>query len=420
MKSVGYLLKRFPRLSETFVINELLALRERGVAVEVFSLRQPEPDQQTALLHDLDLPVWYLPDRSALRHLTVTRRDFSRTKAQERPLGKWLKSASPAHLPGISPVRQATMQFQATTLAALAQTRGIRHLHAHFASDATTAALLASRLSNLSFSFTAHAKDIYHRYDDTGENRALLCRKLREARFVVTVSEYNRRHLLELSGGSSTIHRLYNGVDLKRLSFHPESREAGHILAVGRLVEKKGFSDLLAACALLRERKVDFHCTVIGEGPEREALERQINELSLQGQVTLAGARPQPVVLKRMRRAAVFALPCVIANSGDRDGLPTVLLECLALGTPIVSTRTAGIPEIIADTGNWLIEPHRPEALAQALEEALAMNDHRRTEVGRQGRRRAEALFDLRVNAARLADWLAASASPPEPEKSSR
>ncbi len=413
MKPVGYLLKRFPRLSETFVINELAALHDRGMTVEVFSLHHPEPDQQKALLRDLDLPVWYLPDRTMLRTLSVVKRNFSRGDERRASLRRWLGGTSTTR-------RHATMQFQAAALAALAQKRGIRHLHAHFASDATTVALLASRLSGLPFSFTAHAKDIYHRYDGSGENQALLRSKLREARFVVTVSEYNRRHLLELAGGSGTIHRLYNGVDLKRLRLHPGPREAGHILAVGRLVEKKGFSDLLAACALLRERKVDFHCTVIGEGPEREVLERQMNELSLQKRVTLTGARPHPVVLEWMRRAAVFALPCVIANSGDRDGLPTVLLECLALGTPIVSTRTAGIPEIIADTGNRLIEPNRPEALAQALEEVLAMSDHQRAEVGRRGRRRAEALFDLHANAARLADWLAASVSPSGPEKSSR
>ncbi len=173
--------------------------------------------------------------------------------------------------------------------------------------------------------------------------------KMRDARFVVTVSDFNKAYLQGLlNGGQGDVRRLYNGIDLRTFTPDPAvRREPGLILSVGRLVEKKGFEDLIQACAWLHEGQVQFRCEIIGTGERREALKALIAELDLEQHVTLVGPRPQDEVLRAYRRATVFALPCIVASDGNRDGLPTVLLEAMAVGLPVVSTRLVGVPEIV-------------------------------------------------------------------------
>jgi glycosyltransferase involved in cell wall biosynthesis len=283
-------------------------------------------------------------------------------------------------------------------LTALAKARGVGHLHAHFAEAATTVAMLASRLSGVSFSFTAHAWDIY---DRQSVGRAFLKEKIRRARFVVTVSDYNRRALRLLCGeeASRKIIRVYNGIDLSR--FHPDpsvAREADFILAVGRLVEKKGFHHLIHACRLLRDKGLSFRCLIVGEGEERERLTRQIETLRVGTHVRLIGAQAQEQVVKMMREATVLVLPCVISASGDRDALPTVLLEALAVGLPAISTTVAGIPEIIehGKTG-FLVPPGDSISLAATIEEVLD-NPRLRERSASGGIRKARRSFDIRKN----------------------
>lgn len=174
-------------------------------------------------------------------------------------------------------------------------------------------------------------------------------RKIAAARFVVTVSDYNRRHLVEFAGeqAAGKIHRLYNGIDLSRFAFGGEVgglEEPPLFLSVGRLIEKKGFTHLVEACRILGGEGVAARYLIIGEGPERDALLAQSRATGLEGQIELAGALPQEAVLAAMRRATAIVLPCVISASGDRDGLPTVLLEALAVGVPAISTTTTASP----------------------------------------------------------------------------
>ncbi len=402
---IGYLLKRFPRLSETFVVNELLALHEQGFEVEVFSLNAPEPQQQRELLARLPVPVWYLPDRQAVGRLPLQQRRYHTQWQRETHLKGAMGEvpAERAPFPGKRPGQCAVMTVQAAVLAALAQGRGIAHLHAHFASDAATVAMLASRLSGIPFSITAHAKDIFHTYSDRLRDEAFLAQKLMEARFVVTVSDYNRRYLERLTDGRAVVHRIYNGVDLERLAFYDGPRTPHHVVAVGRLVEKKGFVYLIEACAHLRREGHPLRCTLIGDGPERAALQARAAALGVADRIRFEGAQPQEVVWRAMRRASLFALPCVVGERGDRDGLPTVLLESLALGTLPVSTRVAGIPEIIEDgESGWLVPQRDAIALARALAEGLDMAPERYRAMSHRARRRAERLFDLRRNAQAL------------------
>ena len=215
------------------------------------------------------------------------------------------------------------------------------------------------------------------------------------------MSDYNRDYLTRTYGSAAAhVHRVYNGLDLEEFRFESPAERPPRIAAVGRLVEKKGFMDLVEACAILRDRGLAFCCEIVGTGPLEPALQAQVQRLGLQGRVQLLGPRPRSEVIEHMRGAAVLAAPCVVAADGDRDGLPTVLLEAMALGTPCVSTEVTGIPELLLPSEAGLAVPeHDPPALAAALERLLADADLR-VRLARHARRRVEAEFDIRRTAA--------------------
>jgi glycosyltransferase involved in cell wall biosynthesis len=380
---IAYVLKRFPRFSETFILNELLAHEAAGAEVHVFSLRRPPDEPRHARLGDLKAQVTFL--------------DGFKGAHPADP-------ADSALFSGKSDAQQARLLGQGHAIAHAAQKLGITHLHAHFGSDATTAALLAARDMGGTFSFTAHARDIWHTYVSPEADAAMRRAKLAAAAFTVTVSDSNARHLRQLCPEAATrILRLYNGIDLA--AFAPVSRATqcrGHLVAVGRLVEKKGFADLIDACGQLRDRGQRFSLDIVGDGPLQDALQGQIDALDLKSCVRLCGGLPQEKLVAHMAKAQAAVLPCVVTQSGDRDGLPTVLLEAMACGLPIVTTTVAGGPEIVEQgiTG-LLCPPGAPSLLAAALGDIL--NDPDGAEVmGRAGRTRAEVLFDLHHNAARL------------------
>ena len=402
---VGYMMKRFPRLSETFILNEVLELERQRVPIEIFSLLEPAEEVRHEALRRVQAQVTYLPQDSFPKKWQLLEGRYAEGTFRERPFRELF--------PGEKVPEASVLCLKAAALAVLAQTRGVKHLHAHFGTDATTVAMLASRLAHIPYSFTAHAKDIYHESVDT----ALLKEKIREARFVITVSEYNRLYLAELAGEdlAGKILRLYNGIDLNR--FHPDRsirREPDLILAVGRLVEKKGFHHLVQACRLLQDWECPFRCLIIGQGPEQVSLAQQISTLGLQDRVILVGAQPQEQLLETLKRATVFALPCVVGTTGDRDGLPTVLLEALAVGLPAISTSLAGIPEIIehGKTG-LLVPPGDPMLLARTIRKVLA-NPELQARLAREGRSKAEQAFDIRKNVLVLRDLFTRTTVGPE------
>lgn len=298
----------------------------------------------------------------------------------------------------------ATLHLKAAVLAHMVQQRGIAHMHAHFGSDATTVALLAGRLSGVGYSFTAHARDIYHTYESPEADNAMRRIKIGEARFVVTVSDYNAHHLRRLCpGAADRVHRIYNGIDLNRFVPNPSARQSGLIVSVGRMIEKKGFADLIEACRRLAEGPQQFTCRIIGDGPLRESLQAQIDASGLSGNVELHEPVAQERLIGMLRQASVVVLPCVISESGDRDGLPTVLLEAMALAQPVVTTTVSGGPEIVEHGRTGLLtEPGDPEALAAMLETVVA-DPEIGLRMGVRGRARAESLFALDSSAAALA-----------------
>jgi len=400
---VGYVLKRFPRLSETFILNEILALERQGIEVEIFSLLKPPAEKRHALLAEVRARVTYLPSAGNLGRIKM----LQGLDAQPVTLADLLNGETDPFGPlfcAKDAEEIAALHLKAAATALLARQRRVDHLHAHFGSDATTVALLAGRLSGLGYSFTAHARDIFHTYHAPEADDAMRRIKLNEAQFCATVSDYNVRRLKGIAPGAR-VHRLYNGIDLSRFRPAPSRRQPGLIVAVGRLIEKKGFADLIEACRLLRPNAPGMRCRIIGDGPLLGDLEGRIRAAGLEGTVEIAGPQPQEALIGLMQEASVIALPCVISASGDRDGLPTVLLEGMALGLPVVTTTTSGGPEIVEDgeTG-FLCPPGDPAALAQALGAALADPD-RAARMGVAGRRRAERLFSLERNVATLAGY---------------
>jgi glycosyltransferase involved in cell wall biosynthesis len=274
-------------------------------------------------------------------------------------------------------------------------------LHAHFGSVATSVAWLASRLTGVPFLFTAHAKDIFH----DSVSAVDLHRKLADASAVITVSDFNVAYLQKHFGEAAAhVHRIYNGLALEQFPFTSPRQRPPRIVAVGRLVEKKGFGILIEACAHLAQRRSDFVCEIIGAGEEEGKLKAMIEALGLHDRVRMLGAQPQGEVIRRIQGAAVFAAPCIVGSDGNRDGLPTVLLEAMALGAPCVATDVTGIPEVLRHNQTGLMVPQNdPQTLALALEHLLS-DPGLRVRLSHAARSLIEAEFPVHKNTASIRD----------------
>lgn len=385
---VGYVVKRYPRFSETFIVNEILAHERAGVPIDIFAVRRVNEPHFQSILGEVRSEVIYIPDGMPKAESLWQ----ALAQARSRLPGFWAVLGT-LEMVSIEDV------YQATLLALQAHGRGIMHFHAHFATVATTVARLAARFAGIGYSFTAHAKDIFHADVEPESFR----QKLEDADAVVTVSDFNVDWLRRRYGTAATgVRRIYNGLELDAFPCGSPAERPHDIVAVGRLIEKKGFEILIEACARLRERQVPFRCTIIGHGLLREALAAQVAGLELGDHVVLAGPLPRPEVAARLRAAAVCAAPCVVAEDGDRDGLPTVLIEAMALGTPCVATDVTGIPELVRDDETGLCVPQRdPTVLADALARLL---DDTALRVRLAGNARAliEQQFDVDRNASAL------------------
>jgi len=391
---VGYVVKRYPCYSETFIVREILAHERVGLDFEVFSLLPTNDSYFQDLLSRVRAPVNYLYalSKNFLSETPVsglvTVNHFWRAlheAATELP-GLW------AALEELREEEGRTV-YQSVVLAAAVRRKGINHLHATFASDACTVARLAARFAGIPYSFTARAKDIFH----ANVCQEDLRRKLRDAAGVVTISNYHLDYLRATYGPlAAHVQRVYNGLNLEEFQYRSPADRPPVILAVGRLVPKKGFGDLVDACSLLARLGRAFRCRIVGTGLLQAELQAQIDRLGLREQVELVGPLPQSEVIQEIYGAAALAMPCVIDDNGDRDGLPNVIQEALALGTPVVSTDVTGIPEVVRDGETGLQVPqHDPPALADTLDRLLA-DPQLRVRLAAEGRRLIEAEFDNR------------------------
>ncbi|GAA1485942.1 glycosyltransferase [Brachybacterium fresconis] len=369
-RRIGYVLKMYPRFSETFIVSEILAREAAGEQIVIFSLRPPTDARFHPELARVQAPVIPIGRSSSPRRLWETWREGMTDPQIASGLSESLQEMVAV---------EADEAEQAITVARLAREHGLTHLHAHFASMATTVARLAGRLADLPYSFTAHAKDIFHRDVEDAD----LARKLRDAHHAVTISRYNLDHLRERFGDAAVerLHLVRNGLELERFEYlpRPEMHPVPRILAVGRLVEKKGFAHLIDAIAALREEGVHASAEIVGDGPLHEELAERIRERGLEGSVQLTGPRTQEEVRALLQEADLFAAPFVIAEDGNADGLPTVLLEAMASGIPCIAADVTAVGEVVR-TGRtgWLIPSGDTAALAAALREVIAAGPERR------------------------------------------
>jgi len=397
-------LKGYPRISETFISNEILRLEALGLRIHIISMRQPREDFSHASIREIRAEVDYLPENllpSLGRLLPANLRTAARCPAgyrsalglAARRFARTRKSATLKHL------------FQAGYLVdRVLPGKNIVHLHAHFAHSPTSVTLFAARIAGLPFSFTGHAKDIY-----TSDPRQLR-EKIDLAKFVVTCTEYNRRYLAELAaesrqcrpdaGPPTPVHRVYHGIDLRLFDGNgtekPPPEPPYRLTTVARIVPKKGLPTVYRALRLLRERGVVFRHTLIGDGDDRDEILRIIRELKLEDVCQWAGALPHETVLDHYRRSDLFVLGCRVAENGDRDGIPNVLVEAMAMNLPVVATHISAIPELVVHgrTG-LLVPPEEPEALADAME-TLLTDGNLRARLISAARERVRERFDNR------------------------
>ncbi len=396
-RRVAYVMSRFPKLTETFVLDEILGLEREGVAVEVFPLWR----EKASVVH---------PEAKAV----VDRAHFLPTLDLEilRDNVATLLAAPVRYLGTLGALVRANRRSARFLLAALAifpksvsfakrmRALGVEHVHAHFASHPAAAAFVVGRISDLPWSFTAHGSDLHR-------EQSMLAEKVREARFVVAISDYNRRFILDHTSPSfaDRVEVVHCGVDPSDYAPRQSGLGSGlplQIVCVGTLHAVKGQRVLIEACAKLPNIGSGWRLHLVGEGEDRAALERRVKELDVTRHVVFHGACTREQVRAIFADADVAVAPSVPTADGRREGIPVVLMEAAATGLPLVGSRLSGIPEIIreGETG-LLIEPGDADALAKLLLR-LARDPEERARLGKAARALVERDFALDRNLSRL------------------
>ena len=388
MAHFAYLFERFPSFGQTFCYREVAELDRQGVTPPIFSIRRPKDEPPQDWDPRIVARVHYLPEESEL--VPEIDRLLKRKALPARVvdlLAGWGRRTDFLRL------------YQAIYVGLRLKENGAHHVHAHFAGMAARTAFWIDRFFGVQFSFTGHANDIFA----PGDFEIGLDQLMESARSIVTVSDFAAHFLKKRFPASvAKIRRVYNGIDLNDFRRSDFSSPIPSIMAVGRLIEKKGFTDLIRACEVVRKRGREFRCQIIGEGPLEEPLRAQIDNGGWPGQVEIAGPRPQSEVRARLAGATLFVLPCIAESSGAMDNLPTVIMEAMAAGLPVVSTQIGGIPEMVVENETGLlVSPNDPSALADAIEKLL-VDPALAKKFGQAGCERVCALFSIEKNVREL------------------
>ena len=411
--NVLYLVKQFPSLSQTFVLNEVAELTRRGCGVYVMAAFDPRDgaaalDPRIAsrvsyLEHDYAYP--YAPSRKYSeedvreRAAAALEADDELVRAKERrTLWDLVSRLEP------DPDRARRGLLEGLAVLRFLRQRDIRHVHCDFAEDNVRLAWLVNRSAGVPFTFKMRAYDIF------AEPPADLGLWASAAERVLTISEYNRAYICASLGlAADKVEVVRDGIRVDAIRpVDPYVHRPFKVLSASRLVEKKGFPDLIAACAILARRGIDLRCEIYGDGPMGDELARQVEAQALGSVVTLGGRRAHEELLRLMDGASVFVLPCLQARNGDRDGTPNVLMEAMARALPVVSTWMSGIPEIVEHgSDGLLVAPGDPQSLAAAIERIHADRELAERLRGR-ARARAERLFRIERTAE---EFLALAAS---------
>lgn len=393
---IAYIVSRFPKVTETFVLREMLALQDLGVEIDLYALIH----QHESVRHDdataLERAGHYGNEHPG-RQLLAQRHWLRREPRAYRAV--WRSVVAAHGRSGPQAVKAALTTMTAAAWAMDLQDAGVDRIHAHFATWPALAAWVVHRLTAIPYSFTVHAHDLYL-------DRPMLAEKVRDADFVVTISEYNLRFVEDLYGAAAAekVAVVHCGVDVDRWR-EVERRPTGapfEILAVGALEDYKGHRHLVEACARLRERGVDHRCRIVGEGPQRAQVEQLVRLLRLDDRVVLLGRLASDDVEALLREVDVLAHPSVVTARGKTEGIPVALMEAMASAVPVVATDVSGVTELVVDHVTGLVVPPAdPDRLCDALEELASSPELART-LALAGQEKVAREFSLDDNAAQL------------------
>lgn len=388
MRQVAYVFERFPSFGQTFCYREVAELERQGVKVQVYSIRRPANEPEQDWDEQIVDRVHYLPEEKALVAEVDSALQKKAVSSEVRDaVQRWGRQSDFLRL------------YQGIYIGLRMQQDGLRHLHAHFAGMAARTAYWVGQFFGIPYSFTAHANDIFAPRDFV----VSLPKLIEAAVAIVTVSEYSAHDLkTRFPASAAKVHRVYNGVDLSR--FYPPDPGSGvpEIVSIGRLIEKKGFADVINACALLTARRRGFNCEIIGEGPLEETLRAQIASADVKGCVHLVGPQTQAQIALRLSRATIFVLACTREKDGGMDNLPTVIMEAMAAGLPVISTPLGGIPEMVEHDVNGELVPERDSAAICSAIERLISDPERARRLGDRGRQMAQEKFSIETSARAL------------------
>jgi glycosyltransferase involved in cell wall biosynthesis len=403
--TICVVLKGYPRLSETFIAQEILALQKRGVALNIASLRHPTDSQTHPVHRDIDAAVNYLPEylhdepgRVFKAWARVRSRD-GYTAARAAFHGDLMRD----------PTRNRFRRFGQACVLADELPPGTSRFYAHFLHTPASVARYAALITGLPWCCSAHAKDIWTTPQwEIGEKLAALD-------WLVTCTAFGADYLSQFAPRPDTVSLLYHGLDFTRFPPPPPIERSGdrpiRILSVGRAVAKKGYDDLLQALALLPQ-DLDWEFCHIGGGPLLEELRAQADRLELTARIEWLGPQPQEAILDALRDADIFTLASKIAEDGDRDGLPNVLMEAQSQALAVAATKTAGIPELIDDGETGLLAPpNDPAGLAAAITRLIG-DPKLRQRLGEAGFERVRSVFSLDSGIDRLAARLGGTEHP--------
>ncbi len=398
-RRVAYLLKTFPRLSETFILNEILGLERLGMDIRIFSLKRPDDGPVHPAVALVKGRVTYIPSLAPeFRFADLGRLLLCHLLLVLLETGNYWRAAK-FYL--FKPEKSRLKDYlQAGYLGWVLRRNGFEHLHVHFANVPASVAEVVHRFIGIPYSLTAHAKDIYL------TPAAELARKIEGAKCVLTCTAHNQGYLAGLAPARTPIRLAYHGVDIGRFRARPQAPVAAGerplIVSVGRFCEKKGFEYLIQACRIMADQGYPFHCQIEGYGELQNEMERMIVDLGLEESVELPGKMTQDQLAALYPRASMFVLPCLITGNGDRDGIPNVLIEAMASGTPVISTNVSGISELVQHQENGiLVEQRDARALAEAMELLLVRPDVR-SRLAQNGRETVLQGFTLEASALRV------------------
>ncbi len=365
--TLAYILKGYPRISETFISNEILLLERMGFTMRLFPMRQPRESFSHASVKEIKARVDYLPTELVPDFFQLLRPNIFLAAKKPKQFKETLQTAAQgvSHGKGLATLKHL-LQAGFLTNTHLVKDPGVAQLHGHFAHSPTSVTMFASLLSGIPFSFTAHAKDIYT------SDKEKIYKKIAQAKFVVTCTRHNKEYLQAIAGKCSTpIYCIYHGIDLnlfQQTEAHPETHNPFKILTVARMTQKKGLPTIYKALAELHRKGIDFQHTLIGDGDDREKILALISSLGLEDHCKWIGTQTHEEVLLHFKASDLFVLGCEIAENGDRDGIPNVLVESLAMGVPALSTNVSAIPEILINGETGItVPPSQPEQLEKAM-----------------------------------------------------